>query len=162
MTIGVGIFVRVDCVTMHIGTEVRFPYEGSHLIFLLYQMFQFLCESALDYDQLLEKIKIGGYGPRLVSKIIWNPVPWEQIFSANNSGNFERSFWIKHTDNASSEIFLIRSLYNYTLPDTHNAININGIKQLKYIFFFNRISFINFIKRHNFHKINFNISLLIR
>ena len=89
-------------------------------------MFQFLCECSLGYEQLIEKIKMGGHGAGLVSKVIWTLVPLEQQFSVNNSGFFERSLWIKHPNSARSEIFWIRPLNNYTLPDTHIAINIMG------------------------------------
>ena len=68
-------------------------------------MFQYLCECSLGYAEIFEKIKMGGYGAGLVSKFIWKSVPWEQQFSVNNSGIFERSFWIKHPDSARSEIF---------------------------------------------------------
>ena len=33
-------------------------------------MFQFLCECCLVYEQLIGKIKMGGYGADLVSKVI--------------------------------------------------------------------------------------------
>ena len=70
-------------------------------------MFQFLCECSLGYEQLIEKIKMGGYGAGFVSKVIWKSDPSEQQFSINNSGIFERSFWRKHPvlDSARSEIF---------------------------------------------------------
>ena len=55
-------------------------------------MFQFLCECSLGYEQLTEKIKMGGSGAGLVSKVTWKSVPWEQQFLVNNSGIFARSF----------------------------------------------------------------------
>ena len=51
-------------------------------------MFQFLCECFLGDEQLIEKIKMGGYGTWIVSKVMWKSVPWEQQFSVNNSGIF--------------------------------------------------------------------------
>ena len=60
----------------------------------------------------LLKNKNGGHGASSVDKVIWKSVPWEQQFSVNNSGIFERSFWIKQPDSARSETFWIIPIYN--------------------------------------------------
>ena len=55
-------------------------------------MFQFLCGCSLGYYQLCEKIELGGYVAVLVFKGIRKSVHWEQQFSVNISGIFERSY----------------------------------------------------------------------